>query len=47
MSEPLLSARKIHKIYTLGQRELVVLRGVDVELGRGDFLALRGASGAR
>ncbi len=46
MSEPLLSAKGIHKTYSLGQRALEVLRGVDVELGRGDFLALRGASGA-
>src|SRR6266496_672470 len=46
MNEPLLLARNIHKPYTLGQRSLEVLRGVDVELGRGDFLALRGASGA-
>jgi ABC-type lipoprotein export system ATPase subunit len=30
----------------MGQRSLEVLRGVDVELGRGDFLALRGASGS-
>src|SRR5262245_14648316 len=46
MSEPLLSAKNIHKTYTLGKRSLDVLRGVDVELGQGDFLALRGASGA-
>src|SRR5262245_43957172 len=46
MSEPLLSGRNIHKTYTLGKRSLAVLRGVDVELRRGDFLALRGASGA-
>ena len=46
MSELLLSARGIHKTYHLGQRSLEVLRGVDVELARGDFLALRGASGA-
>jgi lipoprotein-releasing system ATP-binding protein len=46
MSESLLSARGIHKTYVLGQRSLEVLRGVDVELRRGDFLALRGASGA-
>src|SRR6266571_4247195 len=46
MNEPLLSGRGIHKTYVLGQRSLTVLRGVDVELGRGDFLALRGASGA-
>ncbi len=46
MSEPLLSARQVHKTYLLGKRSLDVLRGVDVELPRGDFLALRGASGA-
>jgi ABC-type lipoprotein export system ATPase subunit len=46
MSDPLLSAKNLHKTYTMGKRSLEVLRGVDVELGRGDFLALRGASGA-
>ena len=46
MNEPLLTAKGIHKTYVLGQRSLEVLRGVDVELRRGDFLALRGASGA-
>src|SRR5215468_3615101 len=46
MSEPLLSARSLHKTYLLGQRSLEVLRGVDLQLCRGDFLALRGASGA-
>jgi ABC-type lipoprotein export system ATPase subunit len=42
----LISARAVHKTYLLGKRSLEVLRGVDVELPRGDFLALRGASGA-
>jgi ABC-type lipoprotein export system ATPase subunit len=46
MNEVLLSARNIHKTYLLGKRALEVLRGIDVELRRGDFLALRGASGA-
>ena len=46
MSEALLTAKGIHKTYLLGQRSLEVLRGVEVELRRGDFLALRGASGA-
>jgi|ERR1051326_3650430 ABC-type lipoprotein export system ATPase subunit len=46
MAEPLLSAKGLHKTYILGKRSLEVLRGVDVELRRGDFLALRGASGA-
>jgi ABC-type lipoprotein export system ATPase subunit len=46
MNEPFLTAKGLHKTYVLGSRELTVLRGVDVELPRGDFLALRGASGA-
>src|SRR5947208_3623332 len=46
MNEPLLWAKNVHKTYCLGQRSLEVLRGVDVEIERGDFLALRGASGA-
>jgi ABC-type lipoprotein export system ATPase subunit len=46
MSDLLLSAKGLHKTYLLGRRELKVLRGVDIELNRGDFLGLRGASGA-
>ena len=46
MSENFISARGVHKTYSLGQRRLAVLRGVDVEVPRGEFLALRGASGA-
>jgi lipoprotein-releasing system ATP-binding protein len=46
MSEFLLSARAVAKTYTMGRRTLEVLRGVDLDLARGEFLALRGASGA-
>jgi ABC-type lipoprotein export system ATPase subunit len=46
MNDLLLSGKGLHKTYYLGQRSLEVLRGVDVELQRGEFLALRGASGA-
>jgi ABC-type lipoprotein export system ATPase subunit len=46
MNEPLLRARGLHKTYTLGRRALEVLRGVDLELRRGEFLAMQGASGA-
>jgi ABC-type lipoprotein export system ATPase subunit len=46
MTDVLLSARGLKKSYAIGKRTLEVLRGVDVEIPRGDFLALRGASGA-
>jgi len=46
MSEPLLSAKALTKSYTMGRRILDVLRGVNLEVPRGEFLALRGASGA-
>ncbi|HTV76083.1 MAG TPA: ABC transporter ATP-binding protein [Candidatus Baltobacteraceae bacterium] len=45
MNEPLLSARGLKKTYVMGRRTLEVLRGVNIEIGRGDFVALRGASG--
>jgi ABC-type lipoprotein export system ATPase subunit len=46
MSDPLLRARALAKTYTMGKRSLEVLRGVDLDVVRGEFLALRGASGA-
>jgi ABC-type lipoprotein export system ATPase subunit len=46
MSEPFLSARGLSKTYAMGKRSLEVLRGVNLEVLRGEFLALRGASGA-
>ena len=45
MSELLLTASGLQKTYFIGSRPLEVLRGVDVEIARGDFVALRGASG--
>src|SRR5476651_1338321 len=41
-----LSARALVKTYAMGRRTLEVLRGVDLDVARGEFLALRGASGA-
>jgi ABC-type lipoprotein export system ATPase subunit len=46
MNEPLIIARDLGRTYRIGKRSLNVLRGVNLEVTRGDFLALRGASGA-
>ena len=46
MNNVLLTAKALTKSYIMGSRSIEVLRGVDIEVARGDFLALRGASGA-
>ena len=46
MNDPILSVRGLTKDYVMVRRTLQVLRGVDLEVARGEFLALRGASGA-
>lgn len=47
MNEPaLLSARGIHKQYPMGAERVQALRGIDVDVMPGDFLALRGPSGS-
>ena len=46
MSDWAVKAHGLRKSYTLGRRQLEVLGGVDLEVRRGEFVALRGASGA-
>jgi lipoprotein-releasing system ATP-binding protein len=46
MSDPILSARQLRKTYRLGHHTLEVLRGVDLEVKRGEALVITGASGA-
>jgi len=40
------TASDLRKTYTMGKRDVLVLRGVSLNVNRGEFLALRGASGA-
>jgi predicted ABC-type transport system involved in lysophospholipase L1 biosynthesis ATPase subunit len=42
----LLVARDLHKSYQMGRRAVEVLRGASLQLGAGEFVALRGASGS-
>src|ERR1051325_2646829 len=46
MSDPLVSARAVSKSYSMGRRSLTVLRELSIDVGAGEFIALRGASGA-
>ena len=42
----ILAVRGVRKSYLMGGRPLEVLRDIELTVGRGEFLALRGASGA-
>jgi putative ABC transport system ATP-binding protein len=45
-SSPLVRISNLHKFYTRGSERIDVLRGVDLDIPRGDFLALMGPSGS-
>ncbi len=36
----------VHRIYDLGETKVAALRGVSMEIGRGEFVAIMGASGS-
>jgi putative ABC transport system ATP-binding protein len=46
MSEALVRIRDVHKHFTRGSERIDVLQGVNVDIPRGDFLALMGPSGS-
>jgi putative ABC transport system ATP-binding protein len=46
MSNPLVKVRDVHKHFTRGGERIDVLKGVNLEIPPGDFLALMGPSGS-
>ena len=46
MSAPLISLRDITKAYGIGQAQTYALHGVDLDIGKGDFVAIMGPSGS-
>ena len=45
-SDPILRLRGIHKSYTIGDNRLHVLKGIDLDIGRGEMVSIMGASGS-
>jgi ABC-type lipoprotein export system ATPase subunit len=44
--QPIISARDLYKTYRLGRVDVPVLKGVSLEVDRGEFVAILGASGS-
>ncbi len=42
----IISIRDLHKIYVLGETKVHALRGVDLEVARGEYVAIMGPSGS-
>ena len=46
MSQALIQLRGVTKVYGSGQAELMALKGIDLDIGAGEFVAIMGPSGS-
>src|SRR6218665_1888091 len=46
MSQSILQLRNIHKSYFLGKQELKVLKGIDLDIFKNEYVSLMGPSGS-
>ena len=46
MSEPVIKARKVTKVYVMGTEEVHALRGITLDVERGEYLSIMGPSGS-
>jgi putative ABC transport system ATP-binding protein len=46
LGQPIIRVRDVHKYYELGETRVHALRGVSLEIRRGEFLGIMGASGS-
>jgi putative ABC transport system ATP-binding protein len=45
-TDPIVELENVHKFYTLGGKRLHVLKGVNISVGRGEYVAIMGPSGS-
>ena len=46
MTEPLIQARNLTRVYTLGGGDVYALAGVDCDINAGEYVAIMGPSGS-